>query len=107
MNIEPQEVSPASYRCDCGCVANFRRDTFRKARDRSFSQRQWLPDDAGTSKHILILQDGKVTGLLCPSEAVRRREPARFTGARKFCLAAVAMVIGLATLVAVLSASRM
>ena len=102
MNILPQEMSASLYQCPCGYVVRFPEKAIWLARERSYTKKQWLSDDASSEKHIAVFQDGQMTAMLCPA-AARQTGRAWKIGRR---LAAAAVVAGISTVLLLLSLLR-
>jgi len=107
MNTALQEISSSSYRCDCGCVAHFPETDLWQTRERSYAGRQWISDGAGIEQHILVLEDGQITGLLCPRDVQREDLSPRQAGVRGRYMAVAAVVAGICTFIVFLSSLRM
>jgi len=75
----PKEIPPATYKCDCGFVAQFTEDIVKEAQARSLSlaKKQWLVSGEGFAKHLVMFEAGKWLTILCPNSTMKAQTKAR------------------------------
>ena len=80
----PKEILPATYKCDCGYVAEFTEASVKEAKARSLSlaKKQWLVSGEGCEKHLVMFEAGKFLTVLCPNSTMKSpsKPRERFSG---------------------------